>query len=144
MAKNIRVSDFILETFLEGGPDIGIALTLFVKGTVITGNVTKTSDFYRKAVVEPFDANGVVGLEDFATELAAEEAEFKRISHLPNEERTDEQQKAAASPHNFINLTDAYYMVGDGSLAPNGGTNIRVRADAVDAWVLGRMERRNS
>ncbi|MGC3995190.1 MAG: hypothetical protein QM779_13925 [Propionicimonas sp.] len=141
MAKNKRVPDFMLETFLESGGGIGLSITLFVKGVVITGNITKVSDFYRKAVVEQLDVDGSVGLEDFAKELAEEEAEYKRISDLPDEERTEDQRKAVAAPHNFINLTDAHYQIGDGSLVPGGekGLNVRVRAEAVDAWVLGRM-----
>jgi hypothetical protein len=90
-----------------------VDVTLFLKGTIVTGTIMSSQEYYKNA-----------GMEELSAKFFVSDAERQML-----EERL------------FLHLKNAQFFMGTQSLYPNGGEGFvwRGRLTEIDGFVLGRL-----
>lgn len=127
--------DILLSALAESD---GLGITVFVKGAVITGTITKESQYMRQVIT---GVDGTTASLDALAE-AAEAAEALRdaVAEKEDEDLTDDDYKLLRKSQTHLNLTQARFLTSSGFQPKVDGTNIRLRLDAVDAWIFGQSQ----
>ena len=123
----LKSRDLNLEKFAELANqfDFNIALTLFTKGTVISGN-TVSGKIYFEALASKYGPHveGRPTLGDY----------FRAFSAEGYEPKENEQFSA---PLNFLHLEKVHVLTGTGNFVPFSGGLLRIKIEEVDGYILG-------
>lgn len=125
IANKITDVDLVFIAGLANKLDLGIGLTLFVKGSVISGKTIPGSAYYNHLIssLEEYQDSSKVGVfADFLKE-AEDSFTIDKIEEMEDFE--------------FIHLMDVSTKNGDGSFSSINGGPIRLKIQEIDGYILG-------
>ncbi|WP_273854453.1 hypothetical protein [Serratia liquefaciens] len=108
--------------------DICASVTIFLKGTVITGNLISGANYFKK-VAEKFKAIDNKEVADIFADFFSEAG----VTHYSTGEGLD------SPPTSYLHLSGAQIVNGNGHLFDLADSFLRVRLDEIDGHLIGKI-----
>lgn len=125
-ASKMRDADLNFIANIASKFGVGLGVTLFVKGALVTGNTISGKEYYDKIVALFGD------VEDGSTEQAVANY-FKRTGEEYYTPTDDE----SSVPLNFLHLQDVSFRLGSEKFSHHKNGLLRIKIEEVDGFMLG-------
>jgi len=128
LAYKMKDKDLLFISRAANAHGSGIGITLFTKGTLVTGITVSGKEYYEKQI-DSMNAFGDVSTAKLLSEHFKECLELYQSGDNEN----------YAFPDNFLHLKDVSFRLGDGKLGELKKSILRIKIEEVDGYVLGLM-----
>ncbi|EKS3673757.1 gas vesicle protein [Salmonella enterica] len=126
LARKIRDEDLIHLNSLVNRIDFGIGLTIFVKGSVISGSLVSGKKYY-DSVAENLKASGETG------EALAVFFERKAQDQYTSNSEDFE------FPNNFLHFDKVTIRQDNGQMGQLNGAMLRIKIEEIEGYILGNL-----
>ncbi|MEN4580216.1 hypothetical protein [Pantoea agglomerans] len=134
VSRKLHDMDLIFFANLVNRSEVGVALTLFISGTLITGSLISGKKYYAamqdKFVSYDADSYGAFLKEHFSNSHQIYDPEIKDVD-------AGEEASQKSLPLNFIHLENVSFQTGSGAFTALNGGLLRLKIEEVDGYILG-------
>lgn len=131
-ANKLRDVDLCFFTHIANIENIGVVLTIFVKGNLFSGELISGSEFYKKSA-EKYSSSK----EDSVGELVKQHFEYRIEAYA---DLYKEPEKALSQLEiTFLHLKDVSMYTGGGHIQSIEGGLLRLKIEEIDGYILGKM-----
>lgn len=126
LARKMRDADLVFLAQIANNINFGMGITLFCKGTLITGTTISGKEYY-ESVAASFgpQSSGEGSIADYFSKTA--ENVYTEKKDTPDYE----------IPLNFIHLKNVAFSSGNGQFIPYNGAFLRLKIEEIDGHIIG-------
>ncbi|WP_380180984.1 gas vesicle accessory protein GvpU [Kalamiella sp. sgz302252] len=125
-ASKMRDADLNFIANIASKLGVGLGVTLFVKGALVTGNTISGKEYYEQ-IVEFFGETQEGSVEQAIANY------FKRTGEAYYTPEDDE----ASVPLNFLHLKDVSFRLGSEQFSQHKNGLLRIKIEEIDGFMLG-------